>query len=83
MPTNTSNSMIASCVNVSKEYQRAAGVVTALKDVTYKFHRGQLTVVGGPSGSGKSTLLGMLCGALTRSGWPSSKIDPTRTANSA
>jgi ABC-type lipoprotein export system ATPase subunit len=54
--------MIASCVNVSKEYQRAAGVVTALKDVTYKFHRGQLTVVGGPSGSGKSSLLRMLVG---------------------
>ena len=59
---STSKSMIASCVNVSKEYQRAAGVVSALKDVTYAFHRGQLTVVGGPSGSGKSSLLRMLVG---------------------
>ncbi|MGI8407721.1 MAG: ABC transporter ATP-binding protein [Actinomycetota bacterium] len=63
MPTRAaSETAVASCVNVSKSYVMAAGNVTALDDVTYTFHRGKLTVVGGPSGSGKSTLLRMLVG---------------------
>lgn len=57
-----SDPLAASCVNVSKTYERAAGKVSALKDVSYDFHSGRLTVVGGPSGSGKSSLLRMLVG---------------------
>lgn len=57
-----SQSLVASCVNVSKIYRRAAAAVVALEDVSYDFHSGKLTVVGGPSGSGKSSLLRMLVG---------------------
>jgi putative ABC transport system ATP-binding protein len=42
---------------ITKTYRSKAGVVDALRGVTYHFGRGSFTAVMGPSGSGKSTLL--------------------------
>jgi putative ABC transport system ATP-binding protein len=52
----------ARCRGLVVDYDTAAGVVHALRDVDAAFDRGQLSVVAGPSGSGKSSLLRVLAG---------------------
>ena len=47
---------------VSKSYDTAAGVVTALRDITWSVPAGSATAIMGPSGCGKTTLLNMLGG---------------------
>jgi putative ABC transport system ATP-binding protein len=50
---------------VGRDYQTAAGRVSALRDITLSVDVGDLVVVLGPSGSGKTTLLNVI-GALDR-----------------
>ena len=52
----------AGCRQLSVDYDTAAGVVHALREVDASFGRGRLSVVAGPSGSGKSSLLRVLTG---------------------
>jgi putative ABC transport system ATP-binding protein len=48
--------------SVSKVYRTAAGDVTALKDITAEFRRGEFVGIVGKSGAGKSTLVNMITG---------------------
>lgn len=48
--------------DVTKNYQAAAGVVRALRNVSLQMHAGELVGVVGRSGSGKSTLLNVVTG---------------------
>ncbi|OGS21736.1 MAG: ABC transporter [Elusimicrobia bacterium RIFOXYA2_FULL_39_19] len=51
---------IVECNNVSKEYKVGASVVSALKDISLSFEKGEFSAIVGPSGSGKSTLLNLI-----------------------
>ncbi|TDA33455.1 MAG: hypothetical protein DSO02_02755 [Hadesarchaea archaeon] len=46
--------------NLKKVYQLGKVKVPALRGVTVKFFRGEMTVIMGPSGSGKTTLLNLI-----------------------
>jgi len=50
---------------LTRHYRRGAELVTALDDVSFEVHIGELTVAAGPSGSGKTTLLSILAGYET------------------
>ncbi|TMR02274.1 ATP-binding cassette domain-containing protein [Actinomadura soli] len=50
---------------VLKTYGSGDGAVTALREVSATFARGQFTAIMGPSGSGKSTFLHCLAGSDT------------------
>jgi putative ABC transport system ATP-binding protein len=51
--------------NLTRYFRRGAEMVTALDDVSFEVHIGELTVAAGPSGSGKTTLLSILAGYET------------------
>jgi len=51
--------------NVTKQYGSGGSTVTALNNINFTVHKGELTSVLGPSGSGKSTLLHIM-GLLDR-----------------
>jgi putative ABC transport system ATP-binding protein len=51
--------------NVTKRYSEGESGVTAVSDIDFTVHRGELTGILGPSGSGKSTLLHLM-GLLDR-----------------
>jgi NitT/TauT family transport system ATP-binding protein len=48
--------------NLTKEFDTARGVVTALDNVSFSVHKRELMCVIGPSGCGKSTLVRILAG---------------------
>lgn len=48
--------------DLGKEFQGAAGQVTALQDISLDVDEGELAVIVGPSGCGKSTLLNIVAG---------------------
>ncbi|MEX1048577.1 MAG: ABC transporter ATP-binding protein [Akkermansiaceae bacterium] len=49
-------------VGLTKKFDTARGVVTALDDVSFSVHKRELMCVIGPSGCGKSTLVRILAG---------------------
>jgi len=51
---------VAVLENVTKEYKMGDTIITALKDATHSFYKGELTLILGPSGSGKTTMLSIL-----------------------
>ena len=48
--------------HLTREFPAESGMVTALKDVSFKVHRREFVCVIGPSGCGKSTLIRMVAG---------------------
>jgi len=57
---NLEKPIAVSVDNISKNY----GNVEALKDMSLKFPKGELTSLLGPSGCGKTTLLKIIAGLL-------------------
>ena len=55
-------------VNVTKTFEAAGKTVSAVKDVSFQFRKGDLISLLGPSGCGKTTVLKMMGGLLPSSG---------------
>ncbi len=73
--------------NVCKTYKEGASGVTAVCDVNFTVHKGELTSILGPSGSGKSTLLHLMglldrptSGKIYVDGVDTTKINPNGQA---
>ena len=62
IPTLQKKEILLEGKNLRKSYGKGEAAVHALDDVSFKIHRGELTVILGSSGSGKSTLLNMIGG---------------------
>ncbi|WP_423734880.1 ABC transporter ATP-binding protein [Bifidobacterium margollesii] len=58
----SSDSVVAEAIDLTKTYGDKDAVVTALDHVDVEFMRGQMTAIMGPSGSGKSTLMHCMAG---------------------
>ena len=54
--------------NLSVEFHTAAGVVKAVKDISWYLDRGETLAILGESGSGKSVALQELCASLCGAG---------------
>lgn len=63
--TDSTSTVVASALNVTKVYGEGKTAVRALDGVSVNFHRGTFTAIMGPSGSGKSTLMHGLAGLDT------------------
>ena len=61
-PARASNEVIVQGVHLTKTFERAQTVVTALDAVEFGVRRGEFVALMGPSGSGKSTLLHLIAG---------------------
>ena len=55
-------------VGVSKIFETGEQTVTAVKDVSFEFNKGDLVALLGPSGCGKTTVLKMMGGLIPSSG---------------
>lgn len=51
---------VAILENVTKDYKMGDTIISALKDASHEFYKGELTLILGPSGSGKTTMLSLL-----------------------
>src|SRR5580692_6880926 len=49
---------------ISKHFGTGERRVTALREVTWDIHAGQMSLIVGPSGCGKTTLLSVIAGIL-------------------
>jgi putative ABC transport system ATP-binding protein len=65
IPTLKKKEVLLEGKNLRKTYGQGDAAVHALNNVSFKIHRGELTVILGSSGSGKSTLLNMIGGMAT------------------
>ena len=55
-------------VNVTKTFNTAGQPVSAVKDVSFQFRKGDLISLLGPSGCGKTTVLKMMGGLIPATG---------------
>ena len=55
-------------LNVTKTFEAAGSTVTAVRDVSFQFRKGNLISLLGPSGCGKTTVLKMMGGLVPSSG---------------
>src|SRR5215216_4186182 len=62
VPGDTTETLAARAVKVTKVYGQGQTEVRALDDVSVEFPSGRFTAIMGPSGSGKSTLMHCLAG---------------------
>ena len=62
VPGDTTETLAARAVQVTKVYGQGETEVRALDDVSVEFPSGRFTAIMGPSGSGKSTLMHCLAG---------------------
>lgn len=65
IPSLKKREVLVEGVNLTKTYGEGDACVHALDDVSFRIHKGELTVILGSSGSGKSTLLNVI-GGMTR-----------------
>ena len=65
IPSLKKREVLVEGVNLTKTYGEGDACVHALDDVSFRIHKGELTVILGSSGCGKSTLLNVI-GAMTR-----------------
>ncbi len=65
IPSLKKREVLVEGVNLIKTYGEGNACVHALDDVSFRIHKGELTVILGSSGSGKSTLLNVI-GGMTR-----------------
>jgi putative ABC transport system ATP-binding protein len=61
-PTETDARPVVSATDLTRRYGEGDTAVDALRGVSLKVRKGELTAVMGPSGSGKSTLMHILAG---------------------
>lgn len=62
IPALQNREVLLEGIHLVKTYGEGDACVRALNDVSFRIHKGELTVILGSSGSGKSTLLNMLGG---------------------
>lgn len=62
IPTLKKKEILLEGKHLKKTYGKGDAAVRALDDVSFRIHRGELTVILGSSGSGKSTLLNVIGG---------------------
>jgi NitT/TauT family transport system ATP-binding protein len=65
---NTAEPPFGRLVNVSKTFDTGGQQVSAVKDVSFQFRKGDLISLLGPSGCGKTTVLKMMGGLIPASG---------------
>jgi putative ABC transport system ATP-binding protein len=60
--SNIQDSVVAEMVQVTKCYEGPRGGTTALREISFAAHSGEMILLLGPSGSGKTTFLTLLAG---------------------
>jgi len=63
-PRAVTNEVVAEVRNVSKSF----GGLKAVRDASFKLHRGEIVALIGPNGAGKSTIFNLMTGAIPPDG---------------